>query len=73
MEGNVVVNINKAGAMNKEIHWVAERRFDLARSAPVTTRSLRQLVGYCTSTQFAKDLLQGKVLILRTWMAPLPS
>ena len=30
MEGNVVVNIVKAGAMNKEIQWVTERRFDLA-------------------------------------------
>jgi hypothetical protein len=63
MEGSAVVNIVKAGAMNAEIQWVTERRFDLARSAPVTTSSLRQLVGYCASTQFAKDLLQGKVPI----------
>ncbi len=63
MEGNVVVDIVEAGAMNKEIQRVTERRFDLARSAPVTTSSLRQLVGYCASTQFAKYLLQGKVPI----------
>jgi hypothetical protein len=63
MEGNAVVNIVKAGTMNAEIQRVTERRFDLVRSAPVTTSSLRQLVGYCASTQFAKDLLQGKVPI----------
>jgi hypothetical protein len=64
MKGNVVVNIVKAGAMNEEIQRVTERRFNLARNAPVTTSSLCQLVGYCTSTKFTKDLLQGKVPIL---------
>jgi hypothetical protein len=63
MEGDVVVNIVEANAMNSEIQRVTERKFDLARSAPVTTSSLCQLVGYCDSTQFAKDLLQGKVPI----------
>jgi hypothetical protein len=63
MEGNAVVNIVEAGAMKAEIQQVTERRFNLARSAPVTTSSLRQLVGFCASTQFARDLLQGKVPI----------
>ncbi len=63
MEGNVVVDILKAGAMSKEIQRVTERRFNLDQSAPVTMSSLCQLVGYCASTQFAKDLVQGKVPI----------
>jgi hypothetical protein len=63
MEGNTVIYIIKAGAMNKEIQRVMERRFNLARSTPVTKSSLRQLVGYSASTQFSKDLLQGAVPI----------
>ncbi len=63
MEGNTVIDIVEAGAMNKEIQRVTERSFDLAQSAPVTKSSLKQLVGYCASTQFAKDLLQGAVPI----------
>ncbi len=63
MEGNVVVKIVEAGSMNKEIQRVTKRRFDLSQSALVTTSSLCQLVGYCALTQFAKDLLQGKVPI----------
>ncbi len=63
MEGNVMVDIDKAEAMNEEIQRVTERRFNLAQSTPVTTSSLRQLVGYCALTQFAKGLLQGKVPI----------
>jgi hypothetical protein len=55
--------IVEAGAMNEEIQRVTERRFDLAQSAPVTMSSLCQLVGYCASTQFARDFLQGKVTI----------
>ncbi len=44
MEGNIVIDIIKAGAMNEAIQRVTERRFDLAQSALVTKSSLRQLV-----------------------------
>jgi hypothetical protein len=64
MVRDVVVNIVEAKAMNEEIQWVTEWRFDLAQSAPITLLSLRQLIGFCASTQFANDLLQGKVPIL---------
>jgi hypothetical protein len=63
MEGNTVIDIVEARAMNKEIQKVTERRLDLAQSAPVTKSSLRQLVGYCASTHFAIALLQGVVPI----------
>jgi hypothetical protein len=63
MEGNAVVDILEALAMNKEIQMVMEKRFALAQSAPATSSSLRGLIGYNADTTFAKDLLQLKVFI----------
>ncbi len=63
MEGENIVNILEASAMNREIQQVTEKRFDLARSAPVTNSSLRDLIGYNADTAFARDLLQRKVAI----------
>ena len=63
MEGDQVVDILEAAAMNTEIQQVTEKRFDLAKSAPVTSSSLRHLVGYNADTAFALDLLQRKVPI----------
>jgi hypothetical protein len=61
MEGNTVMDILKASAMNKEIHKVTEKQFDLAQSTPVTSSSLRNLIGYNADMTLAKDLLQRKV------------
>ncbi len=60
-EGNKVINVLEAGAMNKEIQRVMEMRFKLANSAPINTLSFQQSVGFCAINIFAKDLLQGKV------------
>ena len=63
MEGNRVVDILEASVMTKEIQVVTEKRFDLAQSAPATSSSLCNLIGYNADTPFAKDLLQRKVPI----------
>ncbi len=63
MEGDSVVDILKALAMNKEIQKVMEKQFDLAQSMPATSSSLRNLIGYNADTTFAKDLLQRKVSV----------
>jgi hypothetical protein len=63
MEGNRVVDILEASVMTREIQVVTEKRFDLAQSAPATSSSLRNLIGYNADTPFAKDLLQRKVPI----------
>ena len=49
--------------MNTEIQRVTEMRFELANSTSIQKSSLQEKVGLCTSTAFAKDLLQGKVAI----------
>jgi hypothetical protein len=58
MDGDRVVYILEASAMNREIQQVTEKRFDLARSAPVMSSSLHDLIGYNADTTFARDLLQ---------------
>jgi hypothetical protein len=63
MEGNIIVDILKALAMNKEIQKVTENWFDLAQSMPATSSSLRNLVSYNADMTFAKDLLQHNVPI----------
>jgi hypothetical protein len=50
--------------MNAETQRVTEKRFELANSAPIQHLLLRQLVGFCASTTYAKELLQGKLAIL---------
>ncbi len=57
------MDILEASAMTKEIQVVTEKRFDLARSAPATSSSLRNLIGYNADTPFAKYLLRCKVPI----------
>jgi hypothetical protein len=44
-EGEKVINILKASAMNTEIR-VTDKRFELANSAPIQNLLLRQLVGF---------------------------
>jgi hypothetical protein len=54
------------GAMVQEIQDVTERRFEfLTNSAPINTSSLRHSIGFCASTEYAKDLLQQKIPIPR--------
>jgi hypothetical protein len=65
MEGENIVDILEVSAMNREIQQVTEKRFDLARSAPITNSSLRDLIEYNADTAFARDLLQRKVAIPR--------
>jgi hypothetical protein len=62
-EGENVIDILKASAINAEIQRVTEKRFELANSTPIQHSSLRQLVGFCTLTTYAKELLQGKLAI----------
>ncbi len=68
IEGNSVVDILKALAMNKDIQKVTEKQFDLAQSPPTTSSSLSNLIGYNADTTFAKDLLQCKVPFPLTWV-----
>jgi hypothetical protein len=62
-EGDRIIDILEANAMNREIQKVTEKRFELANSAPAQASSLRENVGFCASTTFAKELLQGKAPI----------
>jgi hypothetical protein len=61
--GDNVIDILEAIAMNTDIQRVIEMRFELANSAPIQISSLQEWVGFCASTTYAKDLLQGKVAI----------
>jgi hypothetical protein len=63
MDGDHIVDILEAPAMSREIQQVMERRFHLASSAPVTSSSLSDLIGYNADTTFARDLFQCKVPI----------
>jgi hypothetical protein len=62
-EGEKVIDILKASAMDAEIQRVTEKRFELANSTPIQNLLLQQLVGFCTSTTYAKELLQGKLAV----------
>ncbi len=62
-EGDKIVDILEAHAMNTEIQRVTEMTFELANNAPIQKSSLQEKVGFCVSTAFAKDLLQVKVAI----------
>jgi hypothetical protein len=62
-EGEKVINILKASAMNAEIQRVTEKRFELANSAPIQHSLLRQPVSFCALTTYAKDFLQGELAI----------
>ncbi len=57
---SVKVDVLEALEMNKEIQEVTEKRFNVAHSAGITRSSLRHLVGYCATTTFAMDLLNGR-------------
>ena len=57
----ITVDVTDGIEMNTEIQNVTERRFDLARSAPVMTSSLTPMVGFCADTPFAHQLVQGVV------------
>ena len=59
-EGDKIVNILKAHAMNTEIQRVTEMRFELANSAPIQKSSLQEKVGFCASTAFAKTSYRAK-------------
>ncbi len=59
-EGEKVINILKASAMNAEIQRVMEKRFELANSAPIQHSSLQQLVGFCALTTYAKKTGEGR-------------
>ncbi len=56
----VKVDVYEALEMNKEIQEVTEKQFDLAHSAAITRSTLQHIVGYCTATTFAMDLLNGR-------------
>ena len=56
----VKVDVLEALEMNKEIQEVTEKQFDLAHSTGITRSSLQHLVGYCATTTFAMDLLNGR-------------
>ena len=54
----------EASAMNAEIQIITEKRLELANSALIQNFLLRQLVGLFASSNFSKELPQGKRAIL---------
>ncbi len=58
-----IVDIYETEAMNKEIQVITEQRFDLSTSAPITMTSLREWLGFLSDTEFAMQMLRGKVHI----------
>ena len=50
--------------MNAEIQIITEKRLELANSALIQNFLLRQLVGLFASSNFSKELPQGKRAIL---------
>jgi hypothetical protein len=62
-EGNRIIDIYEPNAMTSKIQQVTEKRFGLTNSASVNSLSLHNSVGFCASTTFTADLLQGKVAI----------
>jgi hypothetical protein len=60
IENGEVIDIEIASEMNREVQIVMEQRFDLAKSAPIQSSSLRDSLGICLATNFSLQLLQGK-------------
>jgi hypothetical protein len=63
IENGKVIDIMVASKMNREVQIVTEQQFDLAKSAPIQSSSLRESLGFCSSTEFSLQLLQGKANI----------
>ncbi len=61
MEGSSVVDITDTKEMNAEIQQVTEQQFNLSMSAPIRMSSLREKLGFLSDTEFANNLLSGKV------------
>jgi hypothetical protein len=57
------VDIIETKEMNAEIQQVTEQRFDLSMSASITISSLQEKLGFLSDTEFATNLLSGKVEI----------
>jgi hypothetical protein len=62
-EGHKIIDILKEDVMVQEIQSVTKKRFKLANSAPMNTSSSCCAAGFCATTDYAVNLLQGKVLI----------
>jgi hypothetical protein len=62
-EGDKIIDILESDAMVQEIQSVTKKRFKLANSATVNTSLSHCVIGFCTSTDYAINLLQGKVPI----------
>ncbi len=60
IENGEVIDIVIASEMNREIQIVMEQRFDLAKSTPIQSSSLRDSLSFCSATDFSLQLLQGK-------------
>ena len=52
-----IVDITNVDAMNAEIQEASRERFTLALQAPIQSSSLREKVGTCGETEFARQLL----------------
>ncbi len=63
IENGEVIDIMVASKMNKEVQIITEQWFDLAKSAPIQSSSLKESLGFCLSTEFSLQLLQGKANI----------
>jgi hypothetical protein len=63
IENGEVIDFVIASEMNREVHIVTEQWFDLAKSAPIQSSSLRDSLGFCLATNFSLQLLQGKLNI----------
>ncbi len=49
-----------ASEMNREVQIVTKQWFDLAKSSPIQSSSLRDSLGFCLAMDFSLQLLQGK-------------
>jgi hypothetical protein len=63
MEDREVIDITETEEMNKEIHEVTEKRFNLWMSAPITMSLLHKKLGFLSDTDFAISLLHGNIHI----------
>ncbi len=58
-----IVDITKVNEMNAEIQEASRERFTLALQAPIQRSSLKERVGTCGETEFARQLLMDNTNI----------
>ena len=56
-----IEEVHTKDKMVAKIQMVTEKWFNLVHSAPITMSPLAEKLGYLSDTQFAMDLLDGRV------------